>query len=222
MSRRTLVIGLLLCSFLIASCSTQNSNTESPYHEFNKRNYQFNQHLKKIFNQNKKCETKKASFFAKRAQNFFDNIDEISNMGYAAAQLKPRSFFTNLWRFIINSTIGIAGLFDPATKLGLPKKPNSFALTLAYYEDGKPSTFLVMPFIGPTTARSVFSAPIEFFLSPWKLFNTSNTTLVRIPLRIYSQQSKKQNSCSSKTNNFDSHKDHFIKQRKREIKKVLE
>lgn len=57
-----------------------------------------------------------------------------------------------LFRFLVNSTFGVAGIFDVATKAGIPLHQEDFGQTLAVwgYED---SRYLVLPFFGPTSVR---------------------------------------------------------------------
>lgn len=84
--------------------------------------------------------------------NFFRNLDEINTFINTLLQADFREAGVTLARFLINSTIGLAGLFDPATALGLPRKNEDFGQTLAVYGvDAGP--YLVLPFFGPTTLR---------------------------------------------------------------------
>lgn len=85
--------------------------------------------------------------------NFFQNLDEINTLVNTILQGKPREAAVTLTRFLVNSTVGLAGLFDPATALGLPRQNESFGQTLGVYgiETGP---YLVLPFFGPATVRS--------------------------------------------------------------------
>jgi phospholipid-binding lipoprotein MlaA len=68
-------------------------------------------------------------------------------------------------RFLVNSTAGFGGIFDPATALGYQETDTDFGLTLA--EWGVPAgPYLYLPIFGPSGARDVFSLPAEFFLTP--------------------------------------------------------
>ena len=67
-------------------------------------------------------------------------------------------------RFVINSTIGIGGFFDVASRAGLEKHDEDFGQTLGYW--GVPSGFyLFVPFLGPTTLRDMLAKPTSWFLS---------------------------------------------------------
>ena len=84
--------------------------------------------------------------------NFFGNIAEIDSFINYTLQGRLGRTVRSLGRFVINSTIGIGGLFDPATKFRLPKAPTGFATTLAKW-GMHPGPYLVIPFYGPSTLR---------------------------------------------------------------------
>jgi len=82
-------------------------------------------------------------------------------------QLKPGKSLETLGRLAINSTAGIAGLFDVARKrpFNLPHRPNSFAYTLGYY-GVKPGPYMYLPLIGPTTVRDLVGRVGDVSLLP--------------------------------------------------------
>jgi phospholipid-binding lipoprotein MlaA len=85
--------------------------------------------------------------------NFFSNIGEIENFINSALQLKPRATATAFFRFAMNSTFGVLGLFDPATDLmGTPEWDEDFGQTLGHYGVGD-GPFVVLPILGPSNAR---------------------------------------------------------------------
>ncbi len=97
--------------------------------------------------------------------DFVTNIGEPGRLVYFAAGGKPRDAGTALVRFVVNSTVGIGGIFDPATHLGYPETDTDFGLTLA--EWGVPAgPYLYLPAFGPSGARDAFSIPVAFFLTP--------------------------------------------------------
>lgn len=95
--------------------------------------------------------------------NFFQNLDEIDTFINTLLQGKPREAAVTLARFLVNSTVGWAGLFDPATALGLPRQDEDFGQTLGVYGvDAGP--YLVLPFFGPATLRSGLGLGAGFML----------------------------------------------------------
>ena len=84
--------------------------------------------------------------------NFFNNLGEINTIINSALQLKLDKTLSSSGRLVINSTVGIFGLFDVATTLGITRHNEDFGQTLGYY--GVPSgPYLVLPFFGPSSFR---------------------------------------------------------------------
>src|SRR5580692_6036595 len=84
--------------------------------------------------------------------NFFGNLAEIDSVINYTLQWRLKYGWRSFTRLAINSTIGIGGLFDVATKLKLPGAPTGFATTLAKW-GMHPGPFLVIPLLGPSTLR---------------------------------------------------------------------
>ncbi|WP_254813755.1 VacJ family lipoprotein [Rhodovulum sp. ES.010] len=80
-------------------------------------------------------------------------------------QLRPGDAVQNTTRFLINSTIGIAGLFDPATAMGAPAVETDFGETL--YVWGVPEgSYTIFPLIGPSTGRHAVGRVVDFAFDP--------------------------------------------------------
>ncbi|MGB5304607.1 MAG: VacJ family lipoprotein [Gammaproteobacteria bacterium] len=86
--------------------------------------------------------------------NVFSNIFEFTNFTNSLLQLKPRATGETLARFVINSTIGLAGLFDVAEKIGLHEHEEDFGQTLGHYGAGN-GPFIVLPIVGPSNLRDM-------------------------------------------------------------------
>ena len=99
--------------------------------------------------------------------NVLDNLDEPIVFLNFLLQLKPGKAIETLGRFAINSTIGVAGLFDVARKkpFNLPRRSNGLADTLGYYGVG-PGPYLFLPLIGSTTVRDLAARPFDLLLLP--------------------------------------------------------
>jgi phospholipid-binding lipoprotein MlaA len=87
-----------------------------------------------------------------RISNAVDNIGEFGNFTNNLLQLKFKDAGITLTRFVVNSTVGIAGLWDPATTLGLQRQPEDFGQTLGRHGVGS-GAYLVLPVFGPSSAR---------------------------------------------------------------------
>jgi phospholipid-binding lipoprotein MlaA len=84
--------------------------------------------------------------------NFFSNILEIDSVINYTLQWRLKYGLRSIERLVINTTIGVGGLFDVATKLKLPGTPTGFATTLAKW-GMHPGPYLVIPLLGPSTLR---------------------------------------------------------------------
>jgi phospholipid-binding lipoprotein MlaA len=84
--------------------------------------------------------------------NFFGNLSEVDSMINFVLQGRLGHSARSLGRFVINSTVGIGGLFDVARKVKLPSAPTGFATTLSKW-GMHPGPYLVIPFYGPSTLR---------------------------------------------------------------------
>jgi phospholipid-binding lipoprotein MlaA len=92
------------------------------------------------------------NYVEKRVSNFMDNIGEFGNFTNAVLQLKPKSAGITLSRFVINSTVGIAGLWDPASHWKLQRQDEDFGQTLGRYGTGN-GPYIVLPILGPSNLR---------------------------------------------------------------------
>lgn len=84
--------------------------------------------------------------------HFFGNLSEIDSVINYALQWRLKYGAQSLGRFVINSTIGIGGLFDIASHLKLKEAPTGFSTTLGRW-GVHPGPYLVIPLLGPSTLR---------------------------------------------------------------------
>ena len=84
--------------------------------------------------------------------NFFGNLSEVDSVINYTLQWRLKLGLRSVGRFVINSTIGIGGLFDTAAKLKLPGAPTGLSTTLAKW-GMHPGPYLVIPLLGPSTLR---------------------------------------------------------------------
>jgi phospholipid-binding lipoprotein MlaA len=93
--------------------------------------------------------------------NFFSNLTEVVSFINYAAQLRPAPGVRSLGRFLINSTLGLGGLFDVATSMHIPGARTGLGQTLARW-GVHPGPYFVMPFLGPSTLRDGFGFVGDF------------------------------------------------------------
>jgi len=125
-----------------------------PLEEINRPIFEFNQNLDEnlikpiaiSYRDNTPDSIKKGE------SNFFSNLGEVSTLANQILQFKAEDSLLTLSRFLINTTIGLVGIFDPASELGLTKKDEDFGQTLGVW--GVPEgPYFVIPVLGPSTLR---------------------------------------------------------------------
>jgi phospholipid-binding lipoprotein MlaA len=98
-------------------------------------------------------------------RNFFRNLDYPVTLLNSLLQGKIDHAFTATGRFMMNTSIGLLGFFDVATKVGIPRYREDFGQTLAVW-GWKESRYLVMPFIGPYTVRDLLGRSFYGYFHP--------------------------------------------------------
>jgi phospholipid-binding lipoprotein MlaA len=97
--------------------------------------------------------------------NVFSNLNEVASFMNHAFQGQGFGARRSLARFLINSTLGLAGLIDVATAMGLEQVPNSFNWTLKKWGI-KPGFYVVWPILGPSSMRDGVGIMVDFFFDP--------------------------------------------------------
>lgn len=174
---RALFIGTLLCLALNgcatnAPAGTEESNVD-PWEPTNRRMYNFNTKidnatLKPVAKGYKKVVPE---FMQRRVSNFSNNLRGPLNIINNFLQGKGGNGFSETGRFLANSTFGLLGLFDVATKIGLEEHSEDFGQTFAVW--GVPNgPYVMVPFYGPQTLRDTLALPLDFLADP--LFHYEN------------------------------------------------
>jgi phospholipid-binding lipoprotein MlaA len=101
------------------------------------------------------------SFLRTGVSNFFNNLGDVSNLLNALLQLKGKRSLDISGRLLVNTTLGVAGLWDPATYFGLPRQNEDFGQTLGHY--GVPEgPYVVLPIFGPSNLRDTTGLLTDF------------------------------------------------------------
>lgn len=110
----------------------------------------------------------------KRVGNFFSNLGDIRVIASDLLQLKFGQALSDTERFAINSTIGLAGLFDPAAaEFGLEKHDEDIGTALAHWNVPQ-GPYLVLPFVGPSTLRETLATTMESQFDLYPLVSSDN------------------------------------------------
>jgi len=138
------------------------SHTHDPWEGFNKGMYKFNYEADRFFFLPvvNAYETAAPGFVQTGVSNFFANIREVRTLYNSILQAKGKESLVTLGRFLTNSTIGIGGLFDPATSFGWRQQHEDFDRTLETWGVGT-GPYLVLPVLGPSTVRNASGLAVD-------------------------------------------------------------
>jgi phospholipid-binding lipoprotein MlaA len=158
-----LVIGLGGC----ATTKEPSGSQADPYENFNRRVYGFNDkvddYVAKPISDAYKYVT--PQFMQTGVFNFFNNLKTINVVLNDVFQAKFEQSGRDTRRFLMNSTLGMAGLFDVAKTVGLEQNDEDFEQTLAVW--GVPQgSYLVLPLLGPITTRGIPGAVFDTAVNP--------------------------------------------------------
>jgi phospholipid-binding lipoprotein MlaA len=146
---------ILLVATLVQGCATTAGHPDGdPWEGFNRDAFAFNdsldRHLLKPVAQG--YEHVAPSFVREGVNNFFGNIADAWTGVNQLLQGKPREALSDLGRVVMNTSLGVFGLWDVAGAAGLEKHEEDFGQTLAVW--GVPAgPYLVLPLLGPSSAR---------------------------------------------------------------------
>ena len=152
-------------TLMLSSCATKGTNPDDPYEPFNRKIYNFNT----VIDTHILKPPAKVYAAVVPAQvraginNVYDTVNMLPTVANDLLQADWNTAIKDTWRFIINSTIGIAGIFDPASTFKLPPHSNDLGLTFAKWGDKK-SPYLVIPFLGPSTFRDGMGLMFDYAL----------------------------------------------------------
>ena len=127
--------------------------TYDPWERLNRFTYRFNARFDEaVFLPVANTYRRVPSPIRSGVHNFFGNLSEVDSVINYTLQWRLKLGLRSLGRFVINSTIGIGGLFDTAAKLKLAGAPTGLSTTLARW-GVHPGPYLVIPLLGPSTLR---------------------------------------------------------------------
>ena len=157
---RTFIIIIFIFSATISS-----NEVNDPFENINRKTFEFNENLdEKILKPTAKFYSRFPPRIKNGITNFFNNLEEVDTCVNQLLQGKPKKSANDLTRFLINSTVGLAGLIDVASKMGLERHEEDFGQTLAVWGVGE-GPYIMLPGLGPSTLRDSFSKPVSSFLS---------------------------------------------------------
>ena len=161
------LLPLIFSAFFLSACQTtppDPANPPDPLEHLNKDTYRFNDKLDETVLRPiaENYNTYLPYFIRQGVTNFFNNYDSIPGIGDDILQGRVRWTFNDVWRLAINSTIGIGGLFDVATHMGLNPHFNDFDLTLNTWHIYTP--YFIVPVLGPKTIGGTIGIAADYYM----------------------------------------------------------
>jgi phospholipid-binding lipoprotein MlaA len=165
--RNRFVIVTLLLLLLSGCASMQNRHPTDPIESINRGVDKFNQEFDKGVAKPvaKGYRIVTPSVLDLGITNFFNNLADVPSAVNNLLQLKPTHALTDLGRVCINTTLGIFGLFDVASDMGIPNYKEDLGQTLGFWGVGD-TPYLVVPFLGPTTLRDLVGMVGDTWMNP--------------------------------------------------------
>ncbi len=158
---------MLSALIIVSSCSTTGGSKNDPLEPMNRAIFGFNE----VVDENVFKPIAKGYKYVTPdpietgVSNFFSNLGEVNTIANDIFQFKFKQAGFDFARFTINTTIGVLGIFDVASTVGLKKNEEDFGQTLGYW--GLPQgPYLVLPFFGPSSFRDAPALMADKEMSP--------------------------------------------------------
>lgn len=170
-------LAILALALAAAPAGAQPNGEGDPFEPLNRAFYDFNDGLDRhLFKPLAEGYVKITPAPVRRSvTNFFDNVAYLNVVLNAFLQGKLLQFLQDAARFVVNSSLGIGGLFDPASEMGLPAHEEDLGQTFGVWGAGE-GAYLVLPLFGPDSIRDVGDRVTSSLLNP--LFYLSSTVVI--------------------------------------------
>ena len=175
--KRFAVAVMVACVAACASSATEQHEYDDPFEGYNRAmfsfNYQVDKYVIKPVAEGYRAVT--TPFIRERISSVIDNLKEPVSAGNYLLQADPEASVKSLSRFVINSTLGLVGMFDVAEGWGLPKDKTTFNETFAKWCIPQ-GPFIVLPLLGPSTPRAATGMALDFVFDPvyWATYQDAN------------------------------------------------
>ena len=156
-----------LSAMATAGCATVTADNPDPYEDFNRQMFAFNEGLDQAVIEPVAYGYRAVTNEPVRegVGNFASNLGEPLTFVNHLLQGKLPDAGATLGRFVVNTTVGVAGVFDPASTMGMQRTNEDFGQTLGVWGVNS-GPFIVLPFLGPTTPRDIVGKGGDAALNP--------------------------------------------------------
>ena len=165
----------IIAMLFLSGCATT-SQSGDPLEGYNRTMYSFNNFADKAVLKPaaKVYDAVTPDPISRGISNFFSNLNEITVILNDLLQFKFKQAAHDTGRFLLNSTVGFAGIFDVAGYAGHAKNNEDFGQTLGAW-GVKPGAYVVLPFFGPRNVRDSFGLAADIYTDPVFHINDNGT-----------------------------------------------
>lgn len=173
---------ILLSCLLVGGCATLPSgqpDPRDPWERYNRATFKFNDALDRAFAKPVAKAYVKVTPRVVRTgiNNAFNNLENVPTIINDALQGKFRQAGHDSARFLLNSTLGLGGLFDPASAAGLEANDEDLGQTLGKW-GVKSGPFLILPILGPSTVRDALARAADTYIEPVAYLSDKSTRYI--------------------------------------------
>jgi len=182
-------IPVLACAALLLGGCATSGNPKDPIEGFNRAMYGINEAVDKVAIKPvaRAYDFVLPSPVKRGVANVFGNIDDVFIGVNNLLQGKGKDGITDLGRFVLNTTIGIFGIFDIASNIGMEKHDEDFGQTFGRWGVGS-GAYVVVPFFGPRTARDTVGLLLDIKADPIANINDVPSRNALLVTRIISDR----------------------------------
>lgn len=184
MTRRTSLLAVVCASLALGACATKDPEAvaqHDPWEPTNRAVFDFDMKLDravvrpvaKFYNNNVPDPARTG------IHNALTNLNSPVVFGNDVLQGEPGKATDTLGRFVINSTVGVAGFIDVAGKIGIPGHTTDFGITLGK-AGAQEGSYLVLPFLGPKPPRDLVGMGVDTAMDPLTWISFPDSTLFLI------------------------------------------
>jgi phospholipid-binding lipoprotein MlaA len=149
-------------ALLLSACATTSHDPRDPWEGLNRKTFAFNDAVDRAVLKPAAQGYVKATtpFIRARVSNFFANLDDIGTGFNDVLQGKLPHAINDFGRIVVNTTLGVGGLWDVASGLGVEKRNEDFGQTLGWW-GVPPGPYFVIPLLGPSTSRDAPARAVD-------------------------------------------------------------
>ena len=178
---------------LLAGCATlpagSTRNPADPFERLNRTTYAFNDTVDRAVLKPvaRAYDAVTPHVVQEGVSNAFGNISDLPTAINDVLQGKPTLALQHVTRFVVNSTVGVLGLFDVATQMGIDRQREDFGQTLGTW-GFRSGPYLVLPLLGSSSVRDALALPVDFELDPLFYIHEQDVRLGLAGLRVIQER----------------------------------